>query len=307
MGLSGRQAPVQVAGKTSVATSPLTPVRQSWRALLKDQLWGINAKPSFRLSILLGVIPFIVLILIYVLSSDARLIENPQDKLLPSFTQMAQAFGDMAFEVDVRTGRRLLWLDTGQSLIRIGLGVTAAALAGLFCGLHLGVFAQWRAGFLPLATFVSIVPPLALLPILFIVFGVDEFAKVALIFLGVFPVMTRDIFGAVSKLPVEQRTKSQTLGASGLSYLYMIVLPQVLPRLVETTRLSMGSAWLFLIASEAIAAEAGLGYRIFLVRRYLSMDIIVPYALWITLIGFTLDWLLKKFNSLTFKWYTSES
>jgi NitT/TauT family transport system permease protein len=149
----------------------------------------------------------------------------------------------------------------------------------------------------------SIIPPLALLPILFIVFGVDEFAKIALIFIGVYPIIARDIFGAVSKLPAEQRTKSQTLGADGIAYLYWVVMPQVLPRLVETVRLSLGSAWLFLIASEAIAADAGLGYRIFLVRRYLSMDIIIPYTLWITLLGFFLDYLLKSINKKWFKWY----
>ena len=48
-------------------------------------------------------------------------------------------------------------------------------------------------------------------------------------------------------------------------------------------------AWLFLIAAEAIAADSGLGYRIFLVRRYLSMDVILPYVAWITLLAFVMD------------------
>ena len=47
----------------------------------------------------------------------------------------------------------------------------------------------------------------------------------------------------------------------------------------------MGSAWLFLIAAEAIASTEGLGYRIFLVRRYLAMDVILPYVVWITLLA----------------------
>ena len=55
-------------------------------------------------------------------------------------------------------------------------------------------------------------------------------------------------------------------------------MPQVLPRLIDTVRLALGAAWLFLIAAEAIAATEGLGYRIFLVRRYLAMDVILPYV-----------------------------
>jgi NitT/TauT family transport system permease protein len=147
------------------------------------------------------------------------------------------------------------------------------------------------------------VPPLAILPILFIALGVDELAKVSLIFLGTFPMITRDIYLATRKLPGEQITKALTLGASQLDVLYRIVLPQVLPRLIDTLRLSLGAAWLFLIAAEAIASTDGLGYRIFLVRRYLAMDVILPYVLWITFLGFTLDWLLRALLRWRFSWY----
>ena len=63
------------------------------------------------------------------------------------------------------------------------------------------------------------------------------------------------------------------------------MLPQVWPRLIDSLRLTLGSAWLFLIAAEAIASTEGLGYRIFLVRRYLAMDVILPYVVWITLLA----------------------
>ena len=62
-----------------------------------------------------------------------------------------------------------------------------------------------------------------------------------------------------------------------------VILPQLLARLLLSLRLMLGAAWLFLISSEAISATAGLGYRIFLVRRYMSMDVILPYVAWITL------------------------
>jgi NitT/TauT family transport system permease protein len=147
------------------------------------------------------------------------------------------------------------------------------------------------------------IPPLAILPILFISLGVGEVAKVALIFLGTFPVLTRDIFLAVKQIPQQQIVKSLTLGATSSAIAYRIVLPQVFPRAINSVRLVLGSAWLFLIAAEAIASTDGLGYRIFLVRRYLAMDIIIPYVLWITLLGFCFDFLLRKLNRLLFPWY----
>ena len=67
-----------------------------------------------------------------------------------------------------------------------------------------------------------------------------------------------------------------------------------MPRLIEAVRLSLGPAFLFLISAEAIAADVGLGYRIFLVRRYLAMDVILPYVAWITLIAYLMDFALAR-------------
>src|SRR5260370_1238941 len=118
---------------------------------------------------------------------------------------------------------------------------------------------------------------LALLPILFIVFGLGELSKVVLILIGVTPFLIRDLALTISALPPEQLVKAQTLGGSSWQVAIRVVLPQILPRLIEAVRLSIGPAFLFLISAEAIASDVGLGYRIFLLRRYLAMDTILPY------------------------------
>ena len=176
-------------------------------------------------------------------------------------------------------------------------------MSGMLLGLNLGLMPGFRALGLPFITFISIIPPLSILPILFITFGVDELAKVVLIFIGTFPYITRDMYQEVKKIPKEQIIKSLTLGASQFAVAYRVVVPQIIPKLIDTLRLNMGPAWLFLIASEAIAATSGLGYRIFLVRGYLAMETIIPYVLWIVLIGFTVDWLLRKTIQWKYSWY----
>lgn len=267
------------------------------------RLWGIHAKPGQLLAWALAVVPFALALGAYLIASDVRHRENPSDKVLPGFTQMADAVERMAFTEDKRNGEYLMLKDTKASLGRLLTGVVVAAVAGLLLGINTGLFPGMSAGLVPFITFIAMVPPLAILPILFIALGVDELAKVSLIFLGTFPMITRDIYLATRKLPGEQITKALTLGASQLDILYRIVLPQVLPRLIDTVRLSLGAAWLFLIAAEAIASTDGLGYRIFLVRRYLAMDIILPYVLWITALGFSLDWLLRALLRWRFSWY----
>ena len=132
--------------------------------------------------------------------------------------------------------------------------------------------------------------------------GLGELAKVTLIIIGVAPVIVRDLAMRVGELPNEQIIKAQTLGASTWQLVVRVVLPQLWPRLIDALRLCLGSAWLFLIAAEAIASTEGLGYRIFLVRRYLAMDLILPYVAWITLLAFTMDWLLKLLRTKAFPW-----
>jgi NitT/TauT family transport system permease protein len=148
----------------------------------------------------------------------------------------------------------------------------------------------------------SLIPPLAILPILFIVVGLGELAKVLLIIIGVAPIMMRDLALRTAELPAEQMIKAQTLGASTWQLIIRVVMPQLWPRLIDALRLSLGSAWLFLIASEAIASTEGLGYRIFLVRRYLAMEVILPYVAWITLLAFAIDAVLRLVRAKAFPW-----
>jgi NitT/TauT family transport system permease protein len=253
-------------------------------------------------AIYLGALPFILLIAVYLIASGIRLAANPRDKLLPSPTSLGAAISQTAFQQDERTGDVLLWQDTIASLRRLAIGLGCATLAGLVFGIAIGLIPYVQVTLAPFFAALSMVPPMAVLPILFIVFGLDELSKVVLIIAGIAPFLVRDLALRVRDLPTEQLIKAQTLGASTWQIVLRVVLPQVLPRLIDAVRLSLGPAWLFLIAAEAIAATEGLGYRIFLVRRYLAMDIIIPYVVWITVLAFALDLMLREVMRRAFVW-----
>jgi len=239
----------------------------------------INIAPNKSLRLVLAILPFFILIAIYIIASEARLADNPQDKLLPSFQQIGAAIDRLAFTPDKRSGNYLFWLDTISSLWRLLLGVLISSLMGLVFGLAMGLFPYARATMSPLFVAISLIPPMAILPILFIVFGLGELSKVVLIVIGIAPFIIRDMQARVLEIPNEQLIKAQTLGANSWQLAVRIVIPQILPRLLASISLSLGAAWLFLIAGEAIASQQGLGYRIFLVRRYLSMDVIYLMSL----------------------------
>ena len=280
----------------------------------------------------LGLLPFVILAVLYLVASDARLDANPNDKLLPSLSSFSDAIERMAFEPSKRSGEYTLLVDTLASLQRLGIGVAISALIGLVVGIATGSLPLFRAGISPLVTGMSLVPPLAILPILFIIFGLGELAKVMLIIsriqvpsvnsellpgnVGYLELVTfaqntaeecakhiRDLQQRAEEIPTEQIIKMQTLGANTWQIITRLVWPQIMPRLLSSVRLSLGSAWLFLIAAEAIAATEGLGYRIFLVRRYLAMDVILPYVAWITFLAFALDFALKRYSQWRYPWF----
>ena len=263
----------------------------------------INRRPGGLGVLASAAVPFALALVLYVVASGIRLAENPDDKLLPGLASIGAAVERVAFEPDRRTGDYIFWTDTAASLQRLLTGVLLGAAVGLAVGVPNGLLPWFGAFWSPAVRALSMIPPLAILPILFIAFGVGELAKVMLIVLGTAPFLMRDIEQRVRELPREQLIKAQTLDATSWQIAMRVVLPQVFPRLVDAVRLSLGSAWLFLIAAEAIASTDGLGYRIFLVRRYLAMDVILPYVAWITLLAFVLDLGLRQLNRRCFPWY----
>jgi len=262
----------------------------------------VTTRPTRRGALLLGAAPLLVLVLGYVIAAAARHAENPADKILPLPGAMASAMAGLVFEQDRLSGQYLFWADTLASLWRLGMGLGIATASALGMGLVVGSLPRLRATLGPLVTAIAVIPPIALLPILFITFGLGETAKVALIVIGITPFMIRDLAGHIGGLPREQVVKALTLGANSWGVVLRVALPQAMPRLFESLRLSLGPAWVFLISAEAIAADVGLGYRIFLVRRYLAMDVIIPYVAWIALLAVVMDLVLTRSSRRLFGW-----
>lgn len=266
----------------------------------------INRHPGRGLSIFLAALPFVVLIGAYLIGSHLRLSENPSDKILPSLVQMGDAIYEYAFVPEKRSGDLVLLSDTLISLWRLGTAMAISVSIALAVGLPMGLIPWIRELLSPFIAVVSLIPPITVLPILFIIVGLDEASKIALIVVGTLPIMARAVALAVEDIPREMLIKAQTLGASTWQLTLRVVLPQVLPRLIVATRFALVPAWIFLISAEAIAATGGLGYRIFLVRRFLAMDVILPYVAWITLLAWMMDLGLATLQRRAFPWFALE-
>lgn len=272
----------------------------------------IHAKPSRITTTTLSWCLFAAGIAFYMYIANVRHRENPEDRVTPTFAQMAHGIHTAASTsadgeaLEGSFGQRffnsMLWQDTKATARRFGYAM-ALLIPAVFLGLHMGLFPHIGAFFLRFVLFFDKIIALSLLPILFIAFGIDELSKIMLIVVGVTPTIILDTFNLTRSVPGEQVVKAFTLGAGDFDVAYRIVLSQIRPRVLNSVRLNLKAVMLFLFAGEMIASTDGLAYRIALLRRHMGMDVIIPYVLWVALLLFLVDLSMRWLNRTLHPWF----
>ncbi len=258
---------------------------------------------------------FLVGILLYSQFSVARHKENPEDRVIPSGAQLIQGVKSAVLEqpeeddpLDAtattwqRVSHGMLWRDTVSSSRRFFISLLLL-IPAILLGLHMAVFPYAEAFFLRFFLFFDKIVALSLLPILFIVFGIDEWSKIMLMVIGVGPTLMLDTYNIAKSVPREQVVKAFTLQSSSLDVTYRVILKQIMPQIINSVRLNLKPLALFLFAGEMIASTDGLAYRIAIMRRHMGMDIIIPYLLWVAALLFAMDALLRFANRRLHPWY----
>ena len=277
----------------------------------------IHAQPGRFTAWTLSWFLFAAGVVVYFYAARDRHRENPDDRVMPTLTQMVRAFSDAALKPSEEEEAQdnaaaqskfehirnsMLWKDTAATGRRFLISV-ALLFPAVLLGLHMAMFPHIGAFFLRFFLFFDKIVALSLLPILFIAFGIDELAKVMLIVIGVTPTIILDVFNLSKSVPREQIVKGFTLGAGDFAVAYRIVLKQIFPRVLNSIRLNLKAVMLFLFAGEMIASTDGLAYRIALLRRHMGMDTILPYVLWVALLLFLVDLGMSTLNRKLHPWF----
>ncbi len=280
-------------------------------------IFRIDARPGKATAFVLSWFLFAAGIALYFQASHTRHIENPDDKVAPSLTQLAQGITDAVLkpaddeEADPSDAAKpwfrrffssMLWSDTVASARRFAWAMLLLVPA-VILGLHMGLFPVVGTFFLRFILFFDKIIALSVLPILFIAFGIDELSKVMLIVIGVTPTIILDTFNLTKSVPPEQVVKGFTLGARDFGVAYRIVLKQILPRVINSIRLNLKPIMLFLFAGEMIASQNGLAFRIALLRRNMAMNVIIPYVMWVALLLFLVDLGMRVLNRKLHPWF----
>jgi NitT/TauT family transport system permease protein len=184
-------------------------------------------------------------------------------------------------------------LDILMSTERVVLGVALGIAAAVPVGFVLGWYRNVRMFIDPLMNFFRALPPIALIPLVIVYFGIGEIAKIVVLFYASFFAGVIVMYEGIAQIsPIYVRV-SKTLGASDAEIFRKVIVPLTVPHLLTALRVALGVAWATLVASELIAAQQGLGALIQNASSFFQLDIIYVGIICIGLIALAMDLVLR--------------
>ena len=190
----------------------------------------------------------------------------------------------------------------GWSLLRVLAGFLLGSLVGIPLGYAMGLSNWFRGWFDPIVEFMRPIPPLALIPLVIIWFGIWETGKISLLFLAALWIMTIAARAGVSGVNISKIHAAYSLGASKFQILIHVIIPNSLPEIFTGARVAMGVCWGTVVAAELVAAEKGAGKMIIAASKFQQTDIVIMGIILIGIIGYGIDMLMRKAENMLVPW-----
>ena len=161
------------------------------------------------------------------------------------------------------------------SIGRVSAALVGAIIFGVILGFAMHLSETGRGIIEPLLEFYRPIPPLAYLPLVIIWFGIGEFAKILVIFLGILPSIIIATNDSLKSVPRDMINAARALGATRTQVVLLVLLPHAFPSILTGTRIGLGAGWATLVAAELVAATKGLGFMIKGAADFLVTDVVI--------------------------------
>lgn len=250
---------------------------------------AISASKPLRLLLVLA--PWALILLLWYGVRASGLV-NPA--LVPAPHEVARKF------VELMKDR--LAIDIFMSTRRVFIGVTLGVALAVPVGFCLGWYKGLRSFIDPVINFFRALPPIALIPLVIVYFGIGEVAKTVILFYASFFAGVIVMYEGIAQIsPIFIRV-ARTLGASDLEIFAKVIIPLTVPHILTAIRVALGVAWATLVASELIAAQQGLGALIQNASSFFQLDIIYVGIICIGFIAMAMDLLLRAASRRLVAW-----
>lgn len=192
--------------------------------------------------------------------------------------------------------------DALASLVHLGVGYGLGVATGLALAVASARFAAVESIVDPLVEVLRPISAIAWIPLAILMFGISQNVPIFLIFYAaVFPIFINTVAG-VKQVDRQLVRAAQMLGASPRIVVTHVVMPAALPYVLAGARLSLGVAWMAMVAAELTGADSGLGWRLFWYQEFFAMDKVMAVILTIGVLGYAFDTLLRGLQARITRW-----
>jgi NitT/TauT family transport system permease protein len=195
-----------------------------------------------------------------------------------------------------------VWRDIYISTQRVFIGVTLGVALAVPVGFCLGWYQGLRSFIDPVINFFRALPPIALIPLVIVYFGIGELAKTVILFYAAFFAGVIVMYEGIAQISPIFIKVARTLGASDFEIFRKVIIPLAVPHILTAVRVALGVAWATLVASELIAAQQGLGAMIQNASAFFQLDIIYVGIICIGLIAMLMDLALRAATRRLVAW-----
>lgn len=197
---------------------------------------------------------------------------------------------------------KTLWFHLGISLFRFGVAFALTVLVAVPLGLWMGMNETVKAVLDPPIEISRPMPKLALLPLLIIWFGIGEVAKIVIIVLALFPILSISAMQAVRGVSHRKVQAALALGASRTMIFRRVIFPASLPGIFTAIRVCIGLGVTMLVGAEMIATSAGIAYMAMSASDFLLTNVVLVGALIMAALGYTLDLCARALENRIVHW-----
>lgn len=237
-------------------------------------------------------LPWVLLVLLWHAVAVSGVV-NPG--LMPTPAHVAQKLWELLL------GGRL-GVDILRSTQRVALGVSLGILAAVPVGFLIGWYKGVRTFLDPLINFFRALPPIALIPLVVVYFGIDEPAKVIILFYASFFAGVIVMYEGVAQISPIYIKVARTLGADDGEIFFRVIVPMTMPHILTALRVALGVAWATLVASELVAAQHGLGALIQSAGSFFQIDVIYVGIVCIGAVALSMDLALRAMTRRLIRW-----
>lgn len=254
-----------------------------------------------NLSVFLGIISLIFLVSTYFYLSHRQKVENPRDTTIPNLVQFKE--GVQKIITPDRNEEIWVYEDSKATLTRFAVGMGLGILISLMFGTAMGCWSWIESLLYPPLSILSKVPATAAMAVFFVLVGSELPMFVSIVTFTVAPTLAIAVFLSIKDIPEQTINKSYTLDASNWEMISNVIVPMVLPKILENIRLIIGAAIIVLIAAEMLVGDIGFGYRIRIEGRKLNMNVVYLYIIILALYGYIMDYGLRFSQKKICPWF----